>query len=344
MRPLLDFATLLSPIPGDDPSGSPVPYPTREWLEAARKEDNPDDYPPDDPEREKLRKADWKGIVARAQDTLTQVSKDLLVAARLTEALVRLHGFAGMRDGLRLLREMVEQCWERLQPPIEDGDLDRRATPFHWLDAPDTGARLPNVLRLTPLLIGKDGAYSTIAIRGVPPFQQPANDQEVEKALQATPEEDCARVAEELTQCREELDKLTADLTQRMGEAAPGLTALRQAVEDCAVLAQDILRRKGAVETVGGDGSRKEKEQPVPAPANGAPGSRAEAYRQLEQAAALLRRLEPHSPIPYLVQRAVELGALPFPQLIKALIRDAAVLGELNRELGLKEPPPPPPD
>jgi type VI secretion system protein ImpA len=65
--------------------------------------------------------------------------------------------------------------------------------------------------------------------------------------------------------------------------------------------------------------------------------SRAEAYRQLAQAAARLRELEPHSPIPYLVQRAVELGGLPFPLLIKALIRDGNVISELNRELGIKE-------
>jgi hypothetical protein len=36
--------------------------------------------------------------------------------------------------------------------------------------------------------------------------------------------------------------------------------------------------------------------------------------------------------------RAVELGALPFPQLMQALIRDASVLSEMNRELGIKVP------
>jgi type VI secretion system protein ImpA len=71
-------------------------------------------------------------------------------------------------------------------------------------------------------------------------------------------------------------------------------------------------------------------------------GSREQAYRQLAQAAALLRQLEPHSPIPYLIQRAVELGSMPFPQLIRALIREQNVLSELNRELGIKEGETPP--
>src|SRR5205823_3144705 len=82
----------------------------------------------------------------------------------------------------------------------------------------------------------------------------------------------------------------------------------------------------------------------------GAPGSdgaargatRAQLYQQLAQTAARLQSLEPHSPIPYLIHRAVELGGLPFPQLIKALVRDANVLSELTREFGLEEPAPPP--
>ena len=41
--------------------------------------------------------------------------------------------------------------------------------------------------------------------------------------------------------------------------------------------------------------------------------SRAQVYQQLAQAAAMLQRLEPHSPIPYLINRAVELGACPSP-------------------------------
>jgi type VI secretion system protein ImpA len=48
--------------------------------------------------------------------------------------------------------------------------------------------------------------------------------------------------------------------------------------------------------------------------------------------------MEPHSPIPYLIRRAVDLGAMPFPLLMKALISDAKALDEMNRGLGIKEP------
>jgi predicted component of type VI protein secretion system len=68
--------------------------------------------------------------------------------------------------------------------------------------------------------------------------------------------------------------------------------------------------------------------------------SRADVYQRLAEAADLLEQLEPHSPIPYLIRKAVELGGLPFPLLMRALIRDDNVLMEMHRELGIKEAPP----
>src|SRR5581483_5608664 len=129
--------------------------------EEARKEEDPEDFAPDDPMRpESPKRADWTGIARLTQESLTGSSKDLLLAARLTEALTRQHGFAGLRDGLHLLRELVDQCWDRLYPEIEDGDLDLRAAPFFWLDDPDHGARFPNTVRGVPVVFGEGGAYN----------------------------------------------------------------------------------------------------------------------------------------------------------------------------------------
>ena len=46
-----------------------------------------------------------------------------------------------------------------------------------------------------------------------------------------------------------------------------------------------------------------------------------------------------NSPVPFLIRRAVALGSLPFPQMMKALLREEfqQALVELNRELGIKE-------
>ena len=126
---VLDVDALIAPIPGDSPAGGSVPFAVREKLEEYRKEVNPNDFAPDDPLRpESAQKADWAAVVRLAQETLTETSKDLLVAARLTEALTREHGFGGLRDGLRLMRRLVAECWVRLNPAIEsEDDLEVRA-------------------------------------------------------------------------------------------------------------------------------------------------------------------------------------------------------------------------
>src|SRR5262249_3896712 len=148
----LDIEPLLAPIPGDDPAGEPVAFDLREQLEEARKEINPDSYPEDDPMRPEPKAADWPGIVRMTSEALTESSKDMMLAARLTEALVRLHGFAGFRDGLQLLRRLMDEAWDRLHPSIEDGDVEVRAKAFNWLDDPDRGARFPITLRSVPLI------------------------------------------------------------------------------------------------------------------------------------------------------------------------------------------------
>jgi type VI secretion system protein ImpA len=338
---LLDFNALLAPIPGDDPAGQRVPFAVQQQLEELRKEEHPEAYAEDDPMRPTtFKKADWGGIVELARKTLIENSKDLLVAARLTEALTRLRGFQGLHDGLHLLRELVDQCWDRLRPPVEDGDVEVRAGPFYWLDDPDKGARFPTTVRLLPLVVGESGNYGWLHWRQSQEGRGQVSHEEFEQAAQATPPDDIARVTGEIARCREELDGLVRGLGVRMGAQAPGLTSLRQALEECHGLAAQIVRRKRPVfpgETdTSNEGAVPAAEGPAPA---GRPASREEVYRQLARAAEVLQGLEPHSPIPYLIKRAVELGALPFPQLIQALIRDPNVLAELNRELGLGEGP-----
>lgn len=334
--PILDFAALLAPIPGDAPAGVSVSYELREKLEEHRKEVNPDDFPADDPTRPaEAKKADWPAITQMAQDTLTSTSKDLLVAARLTEALVKQHGFAGLRDGLQLMRRLIAECWDRIYPSIEDGDLEVRAGPFNWLDDPDRGARFPFALHSVPLLPGEGGGYSWIVWRQAQEGKGPITPEAIEKAVLTTPREHCQTLVDDVMQSVGELNQLTQLLNEKLGGSAPGLISLRQAVDDCRILSQQILQKKGPPPSEAGpeEGEVGEDGQPT---VRRAMTSREEVYRRLAEAADVLQQLEPHSPIPYLIRRAVALGALPFPQLMQALIRENTVLDELSREMGFQ--------
>ena len=55
----------------------------------------------------------------------------------------------------------------------------------------------------------------------------------------------------------------------------------------------------------------------------------------MSHAADVLASIEPHSPVPYLVRRAVEMGRLPFPEMIQAIVREQSVIDGMFRELGI---------
>ncbi len=68
-----------------------------------------------------------------AQEGLATKTKDLQLAAWLTEALLHTEGFSGLRQGLLLCHDLIAQFWDGLYPPVEDGDAELRAAPLDWL-------------------------------------------------------------------------------------------------------------------------------------------------------------------------------------------------------------------
>ncbi len=341
---ILDFLALVQPISEDEPAGDSVPFDVRQKLDEMRKEINPADFAEDDPLRpaEPVR-ADWQGVIRLCQQTLTEKSKNLLIAARLTEALARVHGFAGLRDGLHLFRQLVECCWNRLEPALDDeDDLEVRAAPFNWLDDTDRGAVFPNTIRSLPVVVAGSERYGALHFQLAREGKEGLATDIVEKAVFNSTPEQCRRLADDSAQALTELKQLVNELRVKMASEAPGLSYVRQSIEEGATLAKQILARKG------GDETAADVEETVDDGAGGqtvvmrsAPRAvtRDDLYKQLNDAATALQRMEPHSPVPYIIQRAVAFGSLPFPQLMQELIRDANVISEMNRELGIKSPP-----
>src|SRR4029077_2241585 len=70
-------------------------------------------------------------------------------------------------------------------------------------------------------------------------------------------------------------------------------------------------------------------------PSEGPIRSRAQAYQMLAEAADYLMKMEPHSPTPYLVRRAVAWGGLTLGQLLHEILRNPGELNEMCRLLGL---------
>jgi len=66
--------------------------------------------------------------------------------------------------------------------------------------------------------------------------------------------------------------------------------------------------------------------------------SRADAYRALTDASEYLMRSEPHSPVPYLVRRAISWGNMSLIELLEELLAKNADVNTVYALLGMKRP------
>src|ERR1051325_5716424 len=100
-----DLETLLEPVSEGRPSGESLRYEgTYDRIREARREDDPGlsrAIYEAEPKR-----ADWRAVEALAVEALATRTKDLQIAAWLTEAWTKLYGLAGAREGLRLMSEL----------------------------------------------------------------------------------------------------------------------------------------------------------------------------------------------------------------------------------------------
>ena len=74
---------------------------------------------------------DWKHVADISSKILKDSSKDLLVGAYLTQALLINEGYSGLAVGLKILNDMVENHWDCLFPPAKR--MRARGTAITWL-------------------------------------------------------------------------------------------------------------------------------------------------------------------------------------------------------------------
>jgi type VI secretion system protein ImpA len=337
--PTIDVDELVKPVSDDAPGGQPLADALRRDLDSWRKE--PD---PDFPETSDLPPPEWGKIIAAASDALARTGKDLTVAVRLVEALTKKHALAGLQDGLLLLERLAADCWEYIHPVPEPGDdQEARRGRLEWLNDGGKGGRFPmTVLRMPVVKTARGELFEYAAADWLNPDRRP----EVVEAAAGLTLETLRQAMGDLSETREVLKRLASLLDEKMGQESPNLNEdgdgnLGNALLKCAEYVRGLAHARGFSlddspppedEDVGGGGGGDDS-----GGAGGrAGGSRDQMYRQLEQIAAGLRRLEPHSPVPYLIERCVRMGALPFPELMKEVLGQQAVLDEINKLLGLR--------
>ncbi|MGC1617919.1 MAG: type VI secretion system protein TssA [Candidatus Acidiferrum sp.] len=329
---------LLNPIPGDNPSGKSLRYdPVFDKIREARREE--DVLPQGEWSRE-VKKADFPLVIKLTVEALSTKSKDLQLAAWLTEAVMFRDHIGGLREGLDLLRAFMETFWDTLYPEIDDGDLEFRAGPLEWL-----GSKLDGAVRRLPLTKSKLDCFKfqesrrvgyeadstaseeKAAARAAAIAEKKCTAEGFDEAVRATGDVYYEKLSANLTAALESLQSLEALSDEKFGREAPSFANLRAALEEL----QDIVKQyhqpaADVVETEGGGESETGEVADDPgAAASGSsapagkkrsgsvaaePADRDDAMQRLTIVAHFLRHESPVNPVPYLLLRAMRWGEL----------------------------------
>ena len=247
---------LLTPIPGDVPGGANLRYdPLYDKVKEARRED--DDLPPGELPEGPRKTADYALVQRVAGEALATKTKDLQLAAWLTEALLNREGFAGLDQGLGLLRDLLVQFWDTLYPELEDDDAELRAVPLDWV-----GSRLVMAVRMVPLTkagyghlkfeesrdVGYEAAVQDSAEKAGRRQQKIADGklaaEDWDRAVESTDLPFYQKLTGELDTVLETLDALDAVSQEKFGDVAPSYSPLRAVLEQVRGVSRSILTKK----------------------------------------------------------------------------------------------------
>ena len=352
--PTVDIDALLLPIPGASPAGESLRY--AGTYDAIREARRAEDMLAQGDWKRDVKTADWPAVVSLAVEALTTKSKDLQIGVWLTEALVKLHGFAGLRDGFRVLRALHEQYWGPLHPLIEEDDPEPRLGPLDWLNE-----KLPPIAKAVAVTRSRDGVtYSWLQweesrlveslsrqsaeARAEALAEGKLSGEQFDKAVASTPRAFYESLFVDLTEAWEEFLGLERVVDEKFGRQAPSLLDLKKSLEDCQSLVEGITKKKRQLEPdpVVASSLRSAGRQAVAqAPDRGdepitlVPQDREDALLRLKAVAVFFRQTEPHSPVSYLVQRAAHWGEMPLEEWLREVINDDGVLARVRETLGI---------
>lgn len=342
----IDINALLEPISEDSPAGSNIrddsspasPYQTiKDARNSARAAERNNMFDGNNNEADQH----WRKIFDLAPEILKSNSKDLEIASWYTEALVRIHGFRGLRDGFTLIRELISQYWEPLFPmPDEDG-LETRTACLSGLNGEGSDGVL--IAPIRSVLITEDlssGPFNFWQYQQALDIQKIIDEEaraskiskngfsldDIERAVNESSDTFFIDLRDDLSTSIDEYREISRLLDEHCGpHEAPPTSNIINTLSDCLGAIKHLGQYKLPEESnpeshEAGEGAVES----TSATANDNAQTREQAFRQMLEISEFFRKTEPHSPISYLLEKAVKWGKMPLNELIHELIPDSS--------------------
>jgi len=362
-----DLAALLEPIPGDVPQGvdiredfsSQSPYnrlrdARSDARDAEKMLDNGDPNAGDPSPM-------WRTVREIGLKTIKETTKDLEVAAWVTEAYVRSHGLGGLYAGAALIKGLAENFWDGVFPLPDDYGVETRIAPVTGLNGRDGGGSLIQPLYKIHLFDRPDGTpvtfFSYQSSEQLPALPTERRDarikagavpwEDMEKDARGAGAASLGRIRDQSTAALETWEAMASVLDEKASDDPPSTSHVRDMLRQIHTAA---IRYAPAPEA-GEEPAAAEAVEAGDTAGGGAvagPGgfsaaartvSRDDALKTLETIATFFRRTEPASPLAYTLDDAIRRAKLTWPELLEEVVPDANVRQAILTSLGIRPPP-----
>lgn len=365
----IDMDALLAPIEGDAAVGADLRedfgaqspyYRLRDARAEARAAERQADA---DPTADFAMPQQWRQVRDLALAALTGKSKDLEVAAWLTEAMVRIDGPRGLAAGAHLLSGLAGAFWDDGLFPLPDEDgIPTRVAPVTGLNGEGGDGTLAQPLRKLALFPRPDGstmafwqyqqsaALATMeAARAQQRIEAGAIPMDtVEKEARAAGSRHFGALRDNLRAALAEWTAMGEALDAKAGMDGPPTRAVRELLEELLAVATKYAPAEAAATAESGEaapGATAGEAGLEGASGSGLPrgplvGSvnREDMLAELGRIAAFFRKMEPQSPLGYTLEEAIRRGRMSWPELLAEIVTDTAVRDNILMQLGIRPP------
>lgn len=299
---------------------------------------------------------DWAELKGKSAMFLAE-SKHLRVAVMFGCSLLKTEGMPGFRDGLQLIKQLLEQHWPAIYPlldPEDNNDPTQRLNILGVLTAPRGSSFASGWLTVVDYLYAADvcrpkgmppitfdqilaakvlapdapeRANLSAAIQGVDMNVITGQQQVLQESLEAVHQIDqflTTTLGTGNTISFEVLEKTLTEMNAALKSYLPGAAAETGSAPATGT----------AVESGSGSGS-------AAITIRGSVRSREDVVRALDNICEYYKQVEPSSPVPYLLRRAQKLARMDFVQAVQEL--NLATVDSLRPSMGSAVEPGTPP-
>ena len=344
---LINVESLTKALEGENPCGENLRW-DRAYLELERLAEGTEETQMGDSVKP-AEEPDWREVRDKTVELLGR-GRHLRLGIILTVAAIRLEGFPGLRDGLKVIESWLTQSWDQIWPVLDvedNNDPTERVNAIASLSTPMAtyGDKMKLVDRVYESPVCESRQLGRFSLRDIAIASGALDDKRpkpegqedrppptlaiIDGAFAETDKERLAELAAAATEAMASLEAISGVFTEKCGAGiGPNVVPLATVLKDAITQIKRRLDGEGAEgdsDSVGGDdggGGGDGGEGGGGSRITGNVANPQDALKAIERVITYYETREPSSPVPLILKCASRIVGLGFLDISKVLTPD----------------------